>query len=282
MILEGIKEKQLFTNPFPMRIAVNSEDNFLYPEHWHNASELVYVLEGDCYVRLGKNEYHLTKRDILHIPPGEIHSLHITKSKGFRYFIQFDFRKIDKMNFHNQFKPFSSQEKLLTALPQSPVHAELEIHLLKIIEVFHERKLGYELLLCARIFDIAAILFRAGANQNEPKNTLHKMNGLDKLEKAFQYIEENYNNIITLKDISKHTGFSEYHFSRIFKEATDMNFLHYLNEYRIKMAEQLLTEGLLSITQVAVSSGFNSLATFNRIFKQIKGCSPREFLKLHV
>jgi len=97
-------------------------------------------------------------------------------------------------------------------------------------------------------------------------------------EKAFEYIEENYKNQITLGDISTSVGFSKAHFSRTFKKITEKNFHNYLNEYRIKKVEELLLDNSITITQLAHTSGFNSIVTFNRIFKQIKGCSPTQYL----
>ena len=54
-----------------------------------------------------------------------------------------------------------------------------------------------------------------------------------------------------------------------------------LSVSRIAHAEQLLIEPNLSITEVAMRSGFNSLSTFNRIFKAAKNCTPSEYKNLN-
>jgi AraC-like DNA-binding protein len=48
------------------------------------------------------------------------------------------------------------------------------------------------------------------------------------------FIEQNYQNEITLKQLADAAGFSEYHFSRVFKEITEKNIHQYLSEFRIK------------------------------------------------
>ena len=60
-----------------------------------------------------------------------------------------------------------------------------------------------------------------------------------------------------------------------------MSYHEYLTQKRIAHAEQLLIEPNLSITEVAMRSGFNSLSTFNRIFKAAKNCTPSEYKNLN-
>ncbi len=76
-------------------------------------------------------------------------------------------------------------------------------------------------------------------------------------------------------------GFSKYHFSRLFKNFTGLSFYKYLNKKRIEHAEELLVDPSLSITEVALQSGFTSLSAFIRMFKQIKDCTPTEFRNLY-
>jgi AraC-like DNA-binding protein len=70
-----------------------------------------------------------------------------------------------------------------------------------------------------------------------------------------------------------------YHFTRFFKDTTGMTFWQYLNNYKVSKAVNLLINTSDSISEIAFNSGFNSIKTFNRVFKQVKGCSPSEFRK---
>ncbi|MCJ7689167.1 MAG: AraC family transcriptional regulator, partial [Clostridiaceae bacterium] len=82
---------------------------------------------------------------------------------------------------------------------------------------------------------------------------------------------------IDLDEISKVAGFSKYHFSRFFKENAGVTFLDYLNNFKITKAEWFLYYDKSSILEVAYKSGFNSVKTFNRVFKGLKGCAPMEY-----
>ncbi len=92
-----------------------------------------------------------------------------------------------------------------------------------------------------------------------------------------EYIDIHYMEELNLEDIAESTGFSKYHFSRLFKQYTGFTFCDYLCHRRIKVAEELLARPDLSITEAALQAGFPSISTFNRLFKQYKNCTPSEY-----
>lgn len=66
-------------------------------------------------------------------------------------------------------------------------------------------------------------------------------------------------------------------FSRLFNQSTGRSFTHYLHELRVGNACRLLLETDDAVTAVAHASGFANLANFNRVFKRLRGTTPREF-----
>ena len=101
----------------------------------------------------------------------------------------------------------------------------------------------------------------------------------EKFNAVIKYIDTNYMYDISLDRLADVAGYSKYHFSRIFKQYNSMSYLQYINARRTKAAEHLLLCPELSITDVAMQAGFKSLTTFNRIFKEIKHCTPTDFKK---
>jgi AraC-like DNA-binding protein len=96
-----------------------------------------------------------------------------------------------------------------------------------------------------------------------------------------KYIEKNYMEDITLDTLAEIAGYSKYHFSRIFKQYTGSSHIEYVNKTRINVAQKLLLDPDISITEVAMNSGFTSITSFNRVFKEIKHCTPSEFKKFY-
>ena len=103
----------------------------------------------------------------------------------------------------------------------------------------------------------------------------------EKFGTVLKYIDNNYMYDITLEQLADVAGYSKYHFSRIFKQYNAMSYLQYINARRTKAAELLLLDPSVPNTEVAMRSGFKSLTTFNRIFKEIKHCTPTDFKKLY-
>lgn len=98
-----------------------------------------------------------------------------------------------------------------------------------------------------------------------------------RLEKVFQYMNENYNKDITLAEVSRIANMPEASFSRFIKKRTGNTFVNSLNEIRLGNASRMLIESTHSIAEVAYDCGFNNISNFNRIFKKKKSCTPKEF-----
>ena len=101
-----------------------------------------------------------------------------------------------------------------------------------------------------------------------------------KFDGITEYINEHYTEQISLEDLAAFAGFSKYHFSRIFKEYYQMSLPEYITSLRVSRATELLENPELSIMDVALQSGFSSLPSFNRTFKQINNCTPSQFRKM--
>jgi AraC-like DNA-binding protein len=95
------------------------------------------------------------------------------------------------------------------------------------------------------------------------------------------YLSNHCTENISLESAADYAGFSKSHFSRMFKEFTANSYTDFITKERLRKAEELLTNSNLPITDAAFQSGFNSISTFNRIFKQYKHCSPSEFRDLY-
>jgi xylan 1,4-beta-xylosidase len=69
---------------------------------------------------------------------------------------------------------------------------------------------------------------------------------------------------------------SEAYFSRFFKRISGMTFSMYLNHIRVNRAIDLIKNTDLSMTEIAMKCGFETIRNFNRVFRQVTGYAPRE------
>lgn len=97
--------------------------------------------------------------------------------------------------------------------------------------------------------------------------------------RATRIIREQCGHSLSLGDVAKEAGLSRERLSRLFHLSLGITFSNYLNEVRLDEARRQLVSGSRTITEVAYSSGFQSLSQFNRRFKAAEGITPSLYRK---
>lgn len=97
-----------------------------------------------------------------------------------------------------------------------------------------------------------------------------------------QYIDSNYRYSLTNEHLAGLAGFSVQHLIRLFKSIYGLTPIQYLTDLRLRNAKALLiSQPLLSVEQIAISSGFSSASYFIAQFHRSTGLTPNQFRKLH-
>ena len=279
--MDGTFEKVAFEADNMLLLYINRQ-NVNYDTHWHAAAEIIMPIENG-YTALINNRnrtYELKPYDILLIPPGELHTL-IAPPTGKRLVMMFDLSVLNSVEDFSTITPILSQPVLLTADSSPTIHAA-EVELLnRIIEEYPKRS---EPMRISMIYSYLLQFFvhlgrqHVRADVRFPDVSVGKQQEyVEKLSNIISYINTNYAEEITLEKAAAIAGFSKFHFSRLFKQFTGQSYYNYLNERRVKAAEALLLSPHMSVTDVAMQSGFTSIATFNRVFRQAKDCTPSEY-----
>lgn len=279
--VDNIREIVEFQNNSSIRIWLN-EQYTDFALHWHHALELIIPVENYYDVIAGDVPYHILSDEILLIPPGVMHQL-IAPPKGKRFIFLFDISYLAKL------KGFSGIQSSLT----SSVHITKNSHpntynsvyslLVQIRNEYFNGNEYSELMIYSLLIKLFVHLGRNHINNNElfPNVRPYKQKEyVQKFNNLLEYIDAHYTDDMTLEEAASMIGFSKYHFTRLFKQYTNYTFYDYLYYRRLKCAEELLTRDDLSITDIALYSGFPSLSSFNRNFKKQKNCTPSEYRAL--
>lgn len=281
-ILDGIFEKVDYQGNSSVLIHMNREtDN--YSPHWHTAVEIIMPIHNIYTIVIGKTTYLLNEGDILVIPPGELHELKAPKD-GLRCILLFDYSIVSNLKGLTNIFTVLNQPRLITKQKDCETHTKLKQMYDQIKEEYFGSNTLKEAAIFSEIIKIFVVLGRKYMNTESifPDVKINKQKEyIEKFNLIFDYIDDNYMDEISLDAIANVAGFSKFHFSRLFKRFTDMSFYDYLNQRRVKEAERLLLNPTLSITEVAMCSGFSSISTFNRVFKSFKECTPTEFKNLY-
>jgi len=148
----------------------------------------------------------------------------------------------------------------------------------KILELFrkmeYKRTLKdpmYELECIKNTYSIIIKLVKESSRKYTPNSKQQK------LVPALDYIAENYTKKIKNEDLAMLTGFSTDYFRKIFSQTYGMSPIEYVHNLRIKKAKELLESDYVSITDIAISLGYDNIYDFSRSFKKATGISPSKY-----
>ncbi|MFN0127214.1 MAG: helix-turn-helix domain-containing protein [Verrucomicrobiales bacterium] len=97
------------------------------------------------------------------------------------------------------------------------------------------------------------------------------------VKKACAHMRRYFDQEITLDELSRAAGVSAHHLCAVFKEATGVTMIEYLNRERVLQAKKRLLSRYARVSEVALDVGFGSLSQFNRCFSKYAGESPTEY-----
>lgn len=97
------------------------------------------------------------------------------------------------------------------------------------------------------------------------------------IQKAAEYIRNNYRNKLTIDEIAQAVYLSPCYVSRIFKQGLGCTLMEYLTQVRVEQAKIMLKNPKYNVMQVAEESGFEDPGYFTRVFKKLEGVTPSRF-----
>jgi AraC-like DNA-binding protein len=260
-------------------LMVNPRLNNFFFWHFHPEVELVYIKGTDGIRHVGDHVSRYTASDLVLIGSGVPHL-------NFDYGVRSEYQKI-VVHFPPDF--LQSQQ---TKSPELEFINPLFTVARRGIAINGELKseIGARLIsLDTRTpfdqwIELLIILKKIDACQQleflHQQPFINKTNQLaqDRLQDVFTYMQQHYDQKISLDRIASVAHLSREAFCRYFKKMTQMNWTDFLNQYRVNQAKKMLVQGH-RVGEAADASGFESLSYFNRTFKKIVGTNPIDYRK---
>ncbi|MDD6800611.1 MAG: AraC family transcriptional regulator [Firmicutes bacterium] len=240
-------------------ISANKDLNF--PMHLHKAFELIAVTEGEMTVCVDKQSYTVNAGEAVLVFPHQVHSMETVRhSKNFliifapeyiKAFVPFCLNNTPK---YSVFKPSEELWQKLKQLQKEDSTLHIKSVLYSLADEF-DRKAEYS----PRCPEIETLLYR-----------------------IFDFIHNNYTGKCDLHTLSDALSYQYNYLSRYFADRTGMSFTQYVQSYRLSESCYKLTNSGISITQIAMECGFESLRSFHRnFFAQIK-MTPGQYRKKYL
>ena len=249
--------------------------------HWHPEIEITYVQKGTMCYKVNHMVYHLKEGDIVFNNSGALHSGTMENQKDCAYIpVTFDSRLIYgffQSTVNSKYVDPVIQDSMLPAIcidQSEPWHKPFREYLLRIINLDEKKPDFYELDITICLQSIWRLLLEHITY--EPQASRENSLEYDRIKKILSYIEENYQNKITLNDIAGHIHLCESECTRLFKRHMNTTLFAFLQEYRIERSLEFLQDDQ-PVSAVADKAGFSDPNYYSKVFAKIKGCSPREY-----
>ncbi len=273
-----LNEKEIitFSEQSHVRIWYNNQTDG-YPLHSHEAFEVCINIQNKYRIVVNAEEYCLSEGDILIIPPNAVHE-YINDSYGVRFIYLIEANEFYRSHDFKSIEPLFFSGFLCNKETCPDIYDRVYGLFMEMNDAYFNRVYFWETLIYTHIYRIFTEIarHRENAAKEEGADLSHSMH---RIRALMQYVDINYAEDISTEAAARFTGFSKYHFIRLFKLHTGYTFHDYLTLKRIHMASTLLM-GDTAITDIAFQSGFNTLPSFCRAFKKYTGYSPSEYKKL--
>ncbi len=239
-------------------------DVFCEP-HMHRQMEILYVISGQCKAQINDTSIILTDNQMAIADSFDIHAWQPLGSCNAEY-LSFPYRSLAgfmeakngrrlKTNFILD-EALGEQFKMIIDLIRKNLQSTNKM----IVEGLTNAFLGM-------LLDNIELERQAKSNQRLLMNEI------------LDYIDQNFMNDLTLEKVAAHFAYSKYYFSKLFNQLIHCHFENYINMVRTQNVINLVQNKKRSITDAILESGFSSVPTFYRYFKQRYSCSIKQYLK---
>ena len=256
-----------------------------YQAHWHSYGEIILAGPGKTNIfMVNQKTYKLVEGDFLLVWPMEMHSI-IDADRKESLVIQFSNAFINTLFDLQRIMHFYRNLHVLCINSHPQLVARLRCITDRMKEIFLSCSPDRELRCCMLLMEFMLVL---DEHREEFAPEIGKENsysytdtGMRRIITVTDYIKNN----LTADDLSQSAmagmaGISKDYFSRIFRSVTGLNYSKWLNMIRLEKATTLLADQKMSMTEIAMFSGFQSISSFNRVFRAEKGMAPGEYRAL--
>ena len=277
-------------------IQIREKDSNHFSPHLHKSIEIVYITKGQLELGIDTQLYHLDEGDLAIVFPDQIHH--------FQVFHPGKNRAIHLLAAPSYFGAY--RELLITLQAKNPVikkdflDAEVLLALNKIMELAGENTTLHEGRKNLDHTSLSTDNVITPGQLNTKNTLLHSwiqillsytlqeltliqrpnIHDYDLVYQTIAYVAEHFHEPLSLTSMAKDLGISQFTLSRVFSRTFHKNFNQYVNEIRLDYVTLLLKDSDTSVTEIMYDAGFQSQATFNRVFQEKYHMTPKQYRKL--
>lgn len=253
--------------------------------HWHQCCEILFVHEGQGTVVVNQQTYDIRRGMFFFFHPYQLHQVQADVSPE-RPYIRSIFY-IDPLLVERQLQAFPNRHALFAALWQGKDknHAydlHLQVEVMEWIYELYEHARGkgkteYSEETTMLLLQILSCLSRAEPFMNKQVSKVIERRTLRYSETVMRWIEDHYQEEVSLERLAEETHLSKNYVSRIFHQETGSSVTDYLTARRIKEGCRLLETTTLPVEEIGIRIGFSNASYFVQLFKRVVGTTPLQY-----
>ncbi|MEG0597468.1 MAG: AraC family transcriptional regulator [Oscillospiraceae bacterium] len=268
------KQRGTFNFPIEYHYVDPTHPRYMMPFHWHMECELILVQCGTLTISMDAATQILEAGSAALIPEGVLHGG--TPVDCVYECVVFDFGRFLQGNTIGR----QTQGEILSHAIQQPLIFQKDSREEQLIGeltvAMKGERPGYEFATTGLLWQLMGLLVESyAALPHPPVPTRDKRT--EALKRALRRIRQDYNEPLTLDALAAEAGMAPKYFCRAFRQITGRTPVDYLNYYRVECACERLCLTDATVTDIALSCGFNDVSYFTRAFRKYKGVSAKKF-----
>ncbi|MFR9072873.1 MAG: AraC family ligand binding domain-containing protein [Blautia sp.] len=212
------------TDLLHVRFELQDAPAFVFPAHWHEYVEILYLIRGQFSAIVQATEYRLNEGDLIIINSGD---LHMTRSNTCTYLLL----QISASQMR-QYLPDFDTMRFDTIIPCSEQPAPLRALLSEMNEIRQNPSDSYQLLFTSRLYEFLYHLCRSYSHQIPSASLTGSQRDLQRVTHVMNWVKVHYPEPLSLETAADSLALSKEYFCRLFKKYTGQTFLEYLNDVR--------------------------------------------------
>lgn len=241
-------------------------------KHWHNSLEIVLPMCGGEYAWVDGRYYKLYQENMmpLIINSRSIHAFESGCPKpyiGLALLINYQFLK----------DVYPEIDHIYFKQPDEEVGMLIKKQLFLINEYYETESIHKDLLITSALFHLIYLLAEHLSVDKKDKVELKSEKNKHRITSIINYIDDNYQEDLTIEQLSEVFHLSEGHLSKLFKENLGMTIKAYISQTRAKEVKQALLTSDLPLIDIAIMCGFPNVKSMNKVFKDLYQCTPKQF-----
>lgn len=252
------------------------------PMHWHSEFELNRILRGAGEFICGDERFTAKEGEVLLIPPNMLHAAYPLENHELVYQVLVFHPAMIGANTNDRctiecIRPIiNGSVQVSNAIgPESQKYDEIKASVDCIFSCVYGNLPQLDLLLKSELLRLFWLLDQTELSTIDDTSISYT----EIIRPALEYMTKNLQETITIDRLADLSHLSKSYFMSCFKKAVGMGAIEHLTHLRINAACDALSDTNKIISEIAFSCGYSNLSNFNRQFKQIMGCSPKEYRK---